>query len=241
MVTAMNFPDPLIRGRLIRRYKRFLADVTLETGDTVTAHCANPGSMMGLAEPDSEVWLSPSRNPKRKLAYSWELVRAGGGLVGVNTARPNALVEEALAAGRVAELVGYGRTRREVAYGANSRIDLLLEDDARPPCYVEVKSVTLCRGDGLAEFPDAVTARGAKHLGELATVAATGARAVLLYLAQRGDCARFAVAADIDPAYARAAAAARAAGVEILCYACAVAPEGIALARPLPFAEGGHI
>lgn len=241
MVTAMNFPDPLIRGRLIRRYKRFLADVTLETGDTVTAHCANPGSMMGLAEPDSEVWLSPSRNPTRKLAYSWELVRAGGGLVGVNTARPNALVEEALAAGRVAELAGYGRTRREVPYGANSRIDLLLEDDARPPCYVEVKSVTLCRGGGLAEFPDAVTARGAKHLGELATVAATGARAVLLYLAQRDDCTRFAVAADIDPAYARAAAAARSAGVEILCYACAVSPAGIALTAPLPFAGDGYI
>ena len=241
MVTAMNFPDPLIRGRLIRRYKRFLADVTLETGDTVTAHCANPGSMMGLAEPDSEVWLSPSRNPTRKLAYSWELVRAGAGLVGVNTARPNALVEEALAAGRVAELVGYGRIRREVPYGANSRIDLLLEDDARPPCYVEVKSVTLCRGGGLAEFPDAVTARGAKHLGELATVAATGARAVLLYLAQRDDCTRFAVAADIDPAYARAAAAARSAGVEILCYACAVSPAGIALTAPLPFAGDGYI
>ena len=241
MVTAMNFPDPLIRGRLIRRYKRFLADVTLETGDTVTAHCANPGSMMGLAEPDSEVWLSPSRNPTRKLAYSWELVRAGGGLVGVNTARPNALVEEALAAGRVAELAGYGRTRREVPYGANSRIDLLLEDDARPPCYVEVKSVTLCRGGGLAEFPDAVTARGAKHLGELAAVAATGARAVLLYLAQRDDCTRFAVAADIDPAYARAAAAARSAGVEILCYACAVSPAGIALTAPLPFAGDGYI
>ncbi|MBZ0325481.1 MAG: DNA/RNA nuclease SfsA, partial [Alphaproteobacteria bacterium] len=128
-----------------------------------------------------------------------------------------------------------------VPYGANSRIDLLLEDDARPPCYVEVKSVTLCRGGGLAEFPDAVTARGAKHLGELATVAATGARAVLLYLAQRDDCTRFAVAADIDPAYARAAAAARSAGVEILCYACAVSPAGIALTAPLPFAGDGYI
>ncbi|MHA1113940.1 MAG: DNA/RNA nuclease SfsA [Alphaproteobacteria bacterium] len=233
----MEFPDPLVRGRLIRRYKRFLADVTLDTGETVTAHCANPGSMMGLAEPDMEVWLSPARNPRRKLAYTWELVRTASGLVGVNTAHPNAVAAEAIGAGRVPELAGYEGLRREVRYGTNSRIDLLLEDDARPPCYVEIKSVTLCRDDGLAEFPDAVSTRGAKHMGELAGMVAAGARSVLLYLVQRGDCTRFAVAADIDPAYAAASRAARAAGVELLCYACRISPERITVAAPLPFAD----
>ncbi len=171
----MQFPEPLIRGTLIRRYKRFLADVELDSGEAVTAHCANSGSMMGLAEPGAEVWLSPARNPKRKLRHSWELIRVGDGLVGIHTGHPNRIVEEAVRAGRIDGLAGYGGIRREVRYGKNSRIDLLLEGGGRAPCYVEVKNVTLRRG-GRAEFPDAVTARGTKHLGELARVVADGGR-----------------------------------------------------------------
>ncbi len=153
----MRFPDALIRGTLVRRYKRFLADVALDTGAAVTAHCANSGSMMGVAEPGSEVWLSPARNPERKLRYSWEMIRVGDGLVGIHTGHPNRIVEEAVRAGGIAELAGYDDVRREVRYGRNSRIDLLIETGQRPPCYVEIKSVTL-RRDGRAEFPDAVTA-----------------------------------------------------------------------------------
>ena len=204
----MRFPDPLIRGALIQRYKRFLADVELDTGEVVTAHCANSGSMMGLTEPGSEVWLSPARNPDRKLRYSWEMIRVGNGLVGVHTAHPNRIVEEAVRAGRIDELAGYDNVRREVRYGKNSRIDLLLEGGGRPPCYVEIKSVTL-RRERRAEFPDAVTARGTKHLGELSDVVAGGGRAVMLYLIQREDCQAFSVAGDIDPAYAEAFARAR--------------------------------
>lgn len=229
----MQFPDPLIRGRLVRRYKRFLSDHELDDGSLVTAHCANPGAMTGLAEPGREVWLSPARNPARKLRYSWELVRVGDGLVGINTAHPNAIVAEAVAAGRVPELAGYDSLRREVRYGKNSRIDLLLEGAGRPPCYVEVKNVHL-RRETLAEFPDAVTARGTKHLGELAEVAANGGRAVMLYLVQREDCPGFTIADDIDPAYAAALARALAAGVEAICYSCKLTPRSVTLDRALP-------
>ena len=237
----MKFPTPLTRGTLLRRYKRFLSDIELESGETVVAHCANPGSMMGLAEPGSEVWLSPNANPKAKLDWRWELVRTGGGhLVCINTAHPNRVAEEAIAAQAIPELAGYGSLRREVKYGRNSRIDILLEGPDRPPCYVEIKSVTLRRPDGAhptaAEFPDAVTKRGAKHLGELSDMVENGARAVMLYLVQRGDCDHFRVAADIDPAYAAAMADARARGVEALCYACAITPEGIEIAESLPLA-----
>ncbi len=236
----MQFPDPLIRGRLQRRYKRFLSDITLDDGSEVVAHCANPGSMMGLAEPGAPVWLSPSRNPARKLKYSWELVEVpsdkGQALVGINTGRANALVAEGLEAGKVPELAGYARRRAEVRYGAKSRVDFLLEDPGRPACYVEVKSVTLKRQPGLAEFPDAVTARGTKHLGELAEMVRQGQRAVLFFLVQRGDCGRVAPAADIDPAYAEALDRALAAGVEILCYQCNLSPAGIALDEGLPLA-----
>ena len=232
----MEFPDPLLRGRLLRRYKRFLADVELEAGETVVAHCANPGSMLGLAEPGAEVWLSPARNPNRKLRYSWELTAAEGHLVGINTSHPNTLVAAAVAAGRVPELAGYAGQRREVRYGKNSRIDILLEDEARPPCYLEVKNVHMKRGPEAAEFPDSVTARGTKHLGELAEVAGTGARAVMFYLVQRGDCSRLEIAADIDPAYDRALRTALSQGVEALCYSCAVSPQAIELDRRLPLA-----
>lgn len=239
----MQFPSPLTRGTLIRRYKRFLADITLDTGEEIIAHCANPGSMMGLAEPGFEVWLSPNRNPKAKLDWRWELVRTGQGhLVCINTAHANRIAAEAIGAGAIPELAGYGSLRREVKYGRNSRIDILLEDDAQPPCYVEIKSVTLNRPDAAhptaAEFPDAVTRRGAKHLAELADMADSGARAVMLYLVQRNDCDHFRVATDIDPGYAAAVAEARARGVEALCYACDIAPEGIRIDRPLPLELG---
>ena len=179
------------------------------------------------------MWLSPSRNPARKLKYSWELVAAGGGLVGINTGHPNAIVAEALADDRVPELTGYQSLRREVRYGRNSRIDLLLEQQGRPPCYVEVKNVTLKRGAEAAEFPDAVTQRGAKHLAELAEVARSGARAVMFFLVQRGDCERLEIAGDIDPDYQSAFIAALADGVEAICYDCDVAPEAIELNRSL--------
>lgn len=237
----MHFPTPLIRATLIRRYKRFLSDIELESGETVVAHCANPGSMMGLAEPGSEVWLSPNTNPKAKLDWRWELVRTGvGHLVCINTGHPNAVAAEAITAGVIGELAGYESLRREVKYGANSRVDILLESEGKPDCYVEIKSVTLRRPEGphptAAEFPDAVTKRGAKHLGELATMVESGKRAVMLYLVQRGDCDHFRVAADIDPGYAEAVTAARRRGVEMLCYSCRIEPDGIEIGTPLPLA-----
>lgn len=232
----MKFPDPLIPGRLLRRYKRFLSDIELESGETVVAHCANPGSMMGLAEPGMAVWLSPSRNPERKLKYSWELSATDTGLVGINTSHPNTLVAEALNAESVPELAGYSRLRREVRYGKNSRIDILLESDGKPACYVEVKNVTLKRGPEAAEFPDAVTKRGAKHLEELSAMAEAGARAVMFFLVQRGDCSRLEIAGDIDPDYEAALSAALGRGVEVLCYSCKVDPEAIELDRGLALA-----
>lgn len=236
----MQFSAPLVRGTLVQRYKRFLADVALENGETVTAHCANPGSMIGLKTPGAEVWLSPNQNPKAKLDWRWELIRVDGHLVGVSTAHPNAIVAAAVEAGRVAELTGYGGLRREVPYGRNSRIDILLEDDDRPACYVEVKNVNLRRVDGpfpsAVEFPDAVTKRGAKHLDEMSDMVAAGCRAVMFYLVQRNDCDHFRIAADIDPHYAETLASARKLGVEAICYTCRMSLEGIELDAPLPLA-----
>ena len=230
----MRFPDPLIRGRLLQRYKRFLADVELDDGSQVTAHCANPGSMLGLKEPGLEVWLSPARNPKRKLKYSWELLDVDGGLVGINTGLPNGLVEDAILDGGIAELAGYAALRREVKYGRNSRIDILLSDPGRPDCYVEVKNVHLMRQPGLAEFPDSVTARGTKHLVELGDMVAAGHRAVMVYLVQRGDCDRFRLARDIDPTYGEALDLARDQGVEAICYACRISTAEIVVDRAVP-------
>jgi len=236
----MQFAPPLIPAQLIRRYKRFLADMRLEDGETVTAHCPNPGSMMGLAEEGMRVWLSQSANPKRKLKYTWELVECAGAqgieFAGINTAHPNALAAEAIAEERIPELAGYDAMRREVRYGTNSRVDILLEGDGRR-CLVEVKNVHLCREPGLAEFPDSVTARGAKHLRELAGRVAAGDRAVMLYVVQRPAQA-FALAADIDPAYAAAFETARAKGVAALCYVCDVGLEGISLRERIDFAPG---
>src|SRR5258706_13525651 len=170
----MRFPAPLIPATLVKRYKRFLADVTLPSGETVTVHCANPGSMIGLNGVGARVWLSKSANAKRKLAHSWEIVEvdlgSGAELVGINTGHPNALAAEAIAAGAIPELSGYASLRREVKYGKNSRVDFVLEAPTRPPCYVEIKNVHLMREAGLAEIPDAVTKRGAKQLAELGVI-----------------------------------------------------------------------
>ena len=236
----MKFPSPLVAGKLIKRYKRFMADVELDDGETVTAHCANPGSMMGLAEPGTTVWLSRSDNPNRKLKFSWELLQvdlgAGPALVGINTSHPNGIVAEGIEGGRVAELTGYEGLRREVKYGKNSRIDILLETEGKPPCYVEVKNVHLMRQAGFAEFPDSVTARGAKHLDELAEMVAGGARAVMMFLIQRDDADRFGLAADIDPHYVERYQAAKSAGVEALAYSCKLDPKaGIEIDRAVPF------
>jgi sugar fermentation stimulation protein A len=237
----MRFAAPLIPATLVRRYKRFLADVVLPAGETVTAHCANPGSMIGLLTPGARVWLSKSANPKRKLAYSWELIETdfGGGfeLVGINTSNPNALAAEALAARLIPELDGYGSVRREVRYGRNSRVDFLLEEPGRPPCYLEIKNVHMMRQPGLAEFPDAVTARGAKHLAELAAMAGAGARAVTLFLVQIGSSERFALARDIDPAYGRALDEARRAGVAVLVRRCRITHDGIEVADPIDMVD----
>jgi len=239
----MRFASPLIPATLLRRYKRFLADVALANGKETTVHVANPGAMTGLAAPGTKVWLSKSANPARKLPYSWELAEVdlgcGRELVGVNTGHPNPLVGAAIAAGTIKELSGYGSLRREVNYGRNSRIDFLLEQEGGSPCFVEVKNVHLMRATGLAEFPDAVTARGAKHLQELAAVAARGHRAVMVFLVQIGSADRFALARDIDPTYGAAFDRARIGGVEAIAYRCLISKTEIAVAGRLPLLGGG--
>ncbi|WP_282181715.1 DNA/RNA nuclease SfsA [Aliiroseovarius marinus] len=228
----MEFPSPLIPATLVRRYKRFLADCLLTDGREVTAHCANPGSMMGLAEPGAKIWLEPNDDPKKKLKFGWRLVEhADGHFTGVDTSVPNRALKAALEARAVPGLGDYDTVRAEVKYGEKSRIDFLLEGDGLT--YVEVKSVTLSRQPGLAEFPDSVTARGTKHLGELAKMVGEGHRAVMLYLVQRTDCDRFDLARDIDPAYGQAFDAARAAGVEVIVLGTTISPSGVDVAAPL--------
>jgi sugar fermentation stimulation protein A len=229
----MRLP-PLVTGRLIQRYKRFLADVKLDTGEIVTAHCANSGSMLGVAPPGARVWLSRSDDPKRKLAHSWLIVEIGTALVGIDTGHPNALVAEAIRDGTIAEAAGYASLRREVKYGVNSRVDILLEDDARGRLFVEVKNVHLSRRQGLAEFPDSVTARGTKHLGELAAEVERGHRAMMVFLIQRTDATEMTLARDIDPAYAHAFDKALRAGVEAVAYACRINPQEIVVDRRIP-------
>jgi len=237
----MRFPAPLIPATLIKRYKRFLADVTLATGETITVHVANPGSMIGLATPGSRVWLSKSDNTNRKLSHSWELIEtdfgAGPELVGVNTAHPNPLVGAALAAGLIPELAGYDSIRREVKYGKNSRVDFLLESAKRPPCYVEIKNVHLMRQPGLAEFPDAKTERGRKHLEELGDAVEAGNRATMLYLIQIGSAGRFSLARDIDPKYGAAFDRARLRGVEAFAWRCRINRDGIEVAAPVAIVD----
>ncbi|NEK21800.1 DNA/RNA nuclease SfsA [Sulfitobacter sp. JBTF-M27] len=230
----MRFQTDLVPARLIRRYKRFLADCTLEDGREVVAHCANPGSMMGLAEPGTKIWLEPNDDPKKKLKYGWRLVdHENGHFTGVDTSLPNKAVRTALEAREIAALAEYTTVKPEVKYGTNSRVDFLLSATDLPDAYVEVKSVTLCREAKLAEFPDSVTARGAKHMGDLAEVARAGHRAVLLYLVQRTDCTHVTLAADIDPTYAAAHEAATQAGVETLCIGTHITPQGVTIAEPL--------
>jgi sugar fermentation stimulation protein A len=232
---SLPFAPPLVPGRLLRRYKRFFADVRLDDGREVTAHCMNTGTMLGCLEPESRVWVTPHDDPKRKLQWTWRLASDGDVLVGVDTQLPNAFVAAAISANAVPELSGYTALRREVRYGERSRVDILLAEhpvDPRP-CYVEVKNVTLAH-QGTALFPDAVTARGLTHLAELAQVVAAGARAVMVYLVQRGDTERFAPAAHIDPAYAEGLRDALSRGVEAIALRCHVRSTDIALDRALP-------
>lgn len=193
---------------------------------------------MGLAEHGATVWLLPNRNPTAKLDWRWELTDAGDSLVCINTSRANTVVGEALTAGDIPDLAAYSKVRPEVKYGTSSRIDFLLEEEGLPPAYVEVKSVTLRRPDGgdpnAAEFPDSVTKRGAKHLEELIEVGKTGARPVMFFLVQRGDCTHFRPASDIDPAYAASLQKAVLDGVEVLCHTARISTEGIVLGPPLP-------
>lgn len=227
---AMRFETPLVPARLIRRYKRFLADCTLADGREVTAHCANPGSMLGLAEPGMKIWLEPNDDPKRKLKFGWRLVdHENGHFTGVDTSVPNRALRAALQDRNITELAAYDTVRAEVKYGQSSRIDFLLSGSGLPDAYVEVKSVTLCRRPTLAEFPDSVTKRGTKHLNELADMARSGHRAIMLYLVQRTDCTAFDLARDIDPGYATAFEIARAQGVQTLCYGTRISPRGIEL------------
>src|SRR5262249_946926 len=227
----MRFPAPLIPATLVKRYKRFLADVVLDSGEALTVHAATRGAMTGLAAPGARVWLSRSDDPKRKLAYSWELVEVDFGtgreLVGVNTAHPNPLVAAAIAQGTIAELAGYATIRREVKYGRGSRLDFRLKPPDRPPSYFHLNNLHLLPNPGLAGFPASVPRRGARHLDELADVVAAGGRAVMLYLIQICSATRFALARDIDPAYGRAFDRARVRGVEAIAYRCAVASEGL--------------
>jgi sugar fermentation stimulation protein A len=231
----MILPQPLAHGRLLKRYKRFFADIALDDGREVVAHCPNPGAMLGLNTPGLGAWVSPAGGAKRKLAWTLELIEADGGLVGINTMRPNAMVAEALAADVIPELTGYASHRREVRLGDASRVDFLLESEGRAPCWLEVKNVHLRRAGALAEFPDCVAARSSKHLRELSTRAGAGDRAVQLFVIQRTDCDHFAACADLDPAYAAGLDAADRAGVEVLCYACDISVTDIRLARRLPW------
>ena len=243
----MKFPTKLIKGTLIKRYKRFLADVTLTNGDEITAHCANPGAMLGLKAPGQTVWLSPATNPKRKLKYSWELTEIKtenatqntqeNTLVGINTSHPNKLIEEAIHNGTITQLQNYPNLKREVKYGENSRIDILLQSqtaEQTPACYVEVKNVHLVRKPGLAEFPDSVTTRGSKHLKELANMREKGQRAVMIYCIQREDATAFSLAQDIDPTYAATFEDAIKAGVEAYAYRCKITPKEMTVRKEVP-------
>jgi sugar fermentation stimulation protein A len=230
----MRFQTELVPARLIRRYKRFLADCILDDGREVIAHCANPGSMMGLADEGMKVWLEPNDDPKKKLDFGWRLIEHNNGhFTGVDTSVPNRALRETLELRLIPELSQYGTVRPEVKYGESSRIDFLLTQDGLPDCYVEVKSVTLSRVQGQAEFPDSVTKRGAKHLQELSNMIAQGHRAVMLYLIQRTDCTTFTLAGDIDSAYQNAYLAARDAGVETICLSTKITPQEITIGTPV--------
>ena len=230
----MRFASPLRRATLVRRYKRFLSDHRLDDGSIVTAHCANPGQMTGIAEPGMTTWLQDVSGSKRKLAWSWELVCVDGELVGCHTGKPNRLVEEAISRDGIAELAGYRSLRREVTWGDHSRFDFLLDDPVHGPCYVEVKNCHMRRRGTCAEFPDAVTTRGARHMEELVSVVRAGHRAVVIWCVQRMDCDSLAIAGDIDPGFAAAVTRASGMGVETLAYSCRLTPEDIVINRRIP-------
>ncbi|MBC8023316.1 MAG: DNA/RNA nuclease SfsA [Burkholderiales bacterium] len=230
----MKFAQPLVEGRLIRRYKRFLADVQLP-GEVVTASCPNTGSLLGCCSPGSRVWLSESDSATRKYRHTWQIVEADDVMVGINTGLPNALVEEAIVAGAIPELAGYARLRREVAYGAEaSRVDFVLEGGRRKACYVEVKNVTSAVSGGVAQFPDCVSERGSRHLRELMRMKAGGLRPVQLYCVQRADVSEVRPADAIDAEYGRTLREAIDAGVEVLAYRASVTPAEIRLETRVP-------
>ena len=237
----MNFPTPLLRGTLIQRYKRFLADVRLDDGSVVTATCPNTGSMIGLRHPGQTVWLSTSDSPTRKYRHMWEMVEhdlgKGPRLVGVNTSHPNRIVAEAIAAGKIKPLAGYATLERERKYGKNSRIDILLTDPAKGTAYVEIKNVHMSRKAGRAEFPDSITERGVKHLVELSDMVRAGHRAVMIFLIQRSDVTAFSLARDVDKNYGDAFDLAQAAGVEMMALRCHLTVEGIDVDKPVPIRD----
>jgi sugar fermentation stimulation protein A len=229
---GMQWP-PLIPGTLIKRYKRFLADVKLKNRDIVTAHCPNTGSMAGCSEPGQTVYLSSHDNPKRKLKYTWELIKMPTSLVGVNTLVPNRLVVESIKAGIVTELAGYDRVDREVKINDHTRLDFMLTDLRGQHCYGEIKNCTLVN-DSAAAFPDAVTARGLKHIAELEALAESGHRCVMFYFIQRMDAKVFKPADHIDPEYGKGLRRAVGRGVEILVYDVFIDLKGIRLNRRIP-------
>jgi len=230
----MRFATPLVPARLIRRYMRFLSDIEFEDGRVVKAHCPNPGSMMGLKDEGTRVWVEGNNDPKKKLDWGLRLVELPTAFVGIDTGAANKIVGQALAKG-VKGLEGYETIKPEVRYRENSRVDFLLSGPDRPDCYLEVKSVTLSRQEGLAEFPDSVTARGARHLSDLAAMVAEGHRAVLFFLVQRTDCNTVSLAADLDPTYAQAFERATDQGVEVIGYTCDISPQGIEMTDQIEF------
>ena len=233
----MLLPQPMARGVIVQRYKRFFVDMVLDDGRAITAHVPNPGAMLGLKDPGLAAWVSWSGDPKRKLPWTLQLVEANGDLVGVNTMNPNKLVAEALAADAIPELSGYMAIRPEVKYSQASRVDFLLTHPDRPPCWLEVKNCHYRRDGTLAEFPDCVAARSAKHLKDLAAEVAKGARAVQLFVVQRTDCDSFAACDDLDPVYAKGLREAAAAGVEVLCYRCDISPTEVRISRRIPWRD----
>jgi sugar fermentation stimulation protein A len=236
----MLLPQPLVRGRLVQRYKRFFADIVLDDGRAITAHCPNPGAMLGVNLPGQGAFVSWSDDPKRKLPWTLQLVETDTSLVGVNTMLPNRLVAEALAAGAIPELTGYATVRPEVKYAAASRVDFLLEHPDRPPCWLEVKNVHLSRTPGLAEFPDCVAARSTRHLEDLVAQVAVGHRAVALFVVQRMDCDAFKACEDLDPTFARGLEAAAKAGVEVAVYGCEVSTKAVRIGRRMPWLGAGQ-
>lgn len=237
--TAMHFPSPLVPGTLIRRYKRFLFDARLDDGTAITGSCPNTGSMRGLTSPGSHIWMSQHDSPTRRYRHCLEIVEAGGTMVGINTGLPNRIAEEAVRSGLVADLDGYATLKREQRYGANSRIDMLLSDDERGLCFVEVKNVHMSREKGLAEFPDSVTTRGAKHLDELSAMVRSGHRAVMLYIIQRADIEAFRLCRDLDPRYAENFDRATRLGVEAYAVRCDITSDAILPACLVPIDEPG--